>query len=153
MNAIIIYDSKFGNTERIAKAIGHALEHEFDLSVHSVDEQPTLPVGLELLVIGGPTHAHGLSQPMRTFLQDISAGELRDVMVLAFDTRFRMPKFISGTAAAKIAGALRRKGAKLIMPPESFFVSRTEGHPLEVGEEARAIAWAHDVIALLAPAA
>ena len=152
MNAIVIYDSKFGNTERIAKTIGRALEDGFTVRVQSVDETPAIPAGLELLVIGGPTHAHGMSQPMRTFLKGIPEEALRDVTALAFDTRFRMPVIISGSAASGIAKVLRRNGAKVLRRPESFFVSRSEGHPLEAGEEDRATAWARDVIALLAPA-
>ena len=153
MNAIVIYDSKFGNTERIAKAIGYALADELNVRVQSVDETAALPRELELLVIGGPSHAHGMSIPMRTFLQGMPNDALRAVPALVFDTRFRMSKIISGTAAAKIARVLRRNGAKVLLPPESFFVSRSEGHPLEPGEQERATAWARDVIAFLAHAA
>jgi flavorubredoxin len=153
MNAIVIYDSKFGNTERIAKAIGHALADELNVRVQSVDETAAIPDGLELLVIGGPTHAHGMSGPMRAFLQDIPVDALRAVPALAFDTRFRMPRIISGTAASAIGKVLRRKGAKVLLRPESFFVSRSEGNPLEPGEQERATAWARDVIAFLAHAA
>jgi flavorubredoxin len=152
MNAMVIYDSKFGNTERIAKAIGDALADELNVRVQAVGDTAAIPGGLELLVIGGPTHAHGMSGPMRAFLEDIPADALRDVPALAFDTRFRMPTIISGTAASGIGKALRRKGAKILLRPASFFVSRVEGNPLEPGEQERASEWARDIVALLAHA-
>jgi flavorubredoxin len=152
MNAIVLYDSKFGNTARIAQVIGRVLEETFTIRVQSIDEAPAIAPGLELLVLGGPTHAHGISAPMRTFLQGIPADVLRNCAALVFDTRFRMPAFLSGRAAPKIARVLKRKGAQLLLQPESFFVSRSEGHPLEPGEEERASAWARNVIALLAHA-
>ena len=149
MNAMVIYDTKFGNTERLAKAIGRALEEAFTVGVQSVAGRPELSPGLELLVIGGPTHAHGMSMAMRTFLWELPEDILRDVPALAFDTRFRLPAIFSGTAASRIAKALKRKGAKLLLRPESFFVSTSEGNPLEPGEEERATAWTTGVLETL----
>lgn len=150
MNALVLFDSKFGNTERIAQAIGHALEAEFTVQVQSIAEQPAIPSRLDLLVVGGPTHAHGLSQPMRDFLEGLPNNVLRDMPVLVFDTRFRMHPLLSGRAGPKIARWLRRQGAHLLVPPESFFVLRSEGHPLEPGEAERAATWARQAIAALA---
>lgn len=147
MSALVLYDSKFGNTERIARAIGRVLEAEFTVQVQSIAEQPTIPSDLDLLAVGGPTHAHGLSQPMHAFLEGLPNNVLGDIPVLAFDTRFRLHPLLSGRAAPKIARWLRRQGANLLVPPESFFVVRSEGHPLEPGEEERAAAWTRQALA------
>jgi flavodoxin len=150
MKAIVIYDSKFGNTERLAREIGAALEDDYSVEVRSCDEPLDSVAGLDLLVVGGPTHGHGLSQPMRTFLTRIREVGLYNIPLLTFDTRFRMAALLTGRAAPKIARELRRKGAHLLAPPESFFVERSDGNPLEPGEEQRAHEWVKQCVAAVA---
>jgi hypothetical protein len=62
----------------------------------------------------------------------------------AFDTRFRWPVFLSGSAARAIADRLKVKGARLVAKPGSFFVERSEGS-LADGELDRAGVWAHQM--------
>ncbi len=162
MNAMVIYDTEFGNTERIAKAIGHALEGEFTVRVQAIAEQPAIPPELELLVIGGPTQMHESSPRMRDFLKGLPEARLEGMQALAFDTRYRMMKLLAGSAAERIGKALRKQGARLLAAPESFFVGRDvppEGEKhrhdmerLEPGEEERAAAWAREGIASLSQA-
>ena len=138
MNALIVYDSRFGNTERIARAIAEALECR---SVGVGDVAPADVEGVDLLLVGGPTQVHGVSPALRAFLAGLPAHALQDVPAAAFDTRFPKARALTGSAAAGLARRLGRKGARLVAPPESFFVTDMEG-PLVEGELERAAGWA-----------
>ena len=78
---------------------------------------------------------------MREMLEGVPQGALGGMRALAFDTRYRGPRLVRGSAAKDIASLLRHLGCRLLAPPESFFVKGEEG-PLEPGEEYRAKAWA-----------
>ena len=150
MNALIVYDSKFGNTERIARAIAGRLG-----SARLIRAEEAGALGrteCDLLIVAGPTQRHGTSPAMQEWLERIPRGGLKDVPAAAFDTRYRMSRFLSGSAAARIESRLKRAGARLVVPPESFFVERDvppqgekrrhEMERLELGEEQRAAEWA-----------
>jgi len=137
MRAMVIYDSLYGNTAQIAQAIGRALSAE----VHPISEVNTIPAKLDLLVVGGPTQMHGIDEPLKNFLGELSGQTVENVAVAAFDTRLHWPEFVSGSAAKEIAKRLKENGAHLVAAPESFFVDGKEG-PLSAGELDRATQWA-----------
>jgi flavodoxin len=140
MEALVIYDPKFGNTQKIAEAIGEALRRYGTAKVYGLEKAFPEQFGpIDLLVIGGPTQAHGVSARMRQFTDGIRAGT--GMMAATFDTRFRMPAVISGSAAKTIARRLKRAGVNVCVEPESFFVSRGGSPELESGEVERAPAW------------
>ena len=153
MNTWIIYDSKFGNTEKIAQAITMAL-HDYS-TVH------TLPVNkanafslvnasdIDMLIVGCPTQTHGISPAMKSFLDKIPPNALRGLPTVCFDTRLNSPRWISGSAAHNLARVLYEKGAYVVVKSESFFVGEAEG-PLETGELDRAATWAQAVVTRLA---
>lgn len=142
MKSLIIYESEYGNTEKIARAIADALGQYGDARTASVDSLDRVDSqGLNVLVVGAPTQRHGLPAAVRDLLERTPQDELRGVGALAFDTRYRRARWITGSAAKEIAKQLRRMGCKLLSEPESFFVEGAEG-PLESGEEDRARAWA-----------
>ncbi|MEX1157372.1 MAG: flavodoxin domain-containing protein [Thermomicrobiales bacterium] len=141
MNALVVYDSKFGNTRQIAEAIGGALGDRYDVSLQPVTDQPEVTQAISLLLVGGPTHAHGISQPMRQFLDNLPKDAVSNVAVATFDTRFHKPKLIVGAASDGIAKRLRKRGARIVTEPESFWVESGEG-PLSAGEVERARTWA-----------
>ena len=146
MNTLIIYDSLFGNTKHIAEAMAKALEKHGSVQFVSAAEIETLELtGLDLLVFGCPTQIHGLTPAVRTLLDSIPSGALQGLGAMAFDTRYHMPKLLSGSAAQIIAKKLKQAGASLTLPPESFFVTAREG-PLEDGELERAAHWAEKVL-------
>lgn len=61
MKSVVIYDSRFGNTKVLSEAMGAALQVQGPVRVLSVDEAvPESPVDADLLVVGGPTHDHGM---------------------------------------------------------------------------------------------
>lgn len=150
MKALVLYDSKFGNTRQIAEAIGLPLSAHYDVSVQSVAETTAIPQDIDLLVIGGPTHAHGISQPVQQFLSRVPGDVVRGTPVATFDTRFQMPKLLVGAASEGIAKRLRTQGARLVSEPESFYVTAGEG-PLADGEVERAGAWARQLVETAVP--
>ena len=158
MKTLVVYDSVFGNTEQIARAIGSALGSAEDVRVLRVTEvQPGQLVGLDLLIAGSPTRGFRPTPAITNWLKSLPAGSLRGIRVAAFDTRISMadpgiPGFlrfmvrIFGYAAQPIAKRLVRKSGQLAVPPEGFIVNASEG-PLREGELERAAAWARQVLA------
>jgi len=145
MNTLIIYDSAFGNTAQIAQAMAGKLgEHgTVRTALASEADLPEMK-DLDLLVVGGPTQRHGTSPAMKALLERLPRRTLRGAGAAAFDTRYHMAAWKSGSAAQRIASGLKRTGASLLVEPESFFVAEREG-PLEEGELERAARWAEEV--------
>ncbi len=156
MKALIVYDSFFGNTEKIARAIGNALETGAEVDISRPGDLSAGQLqGVDLLVVGSPTRAFSLSEGTKAFLARIPAGGLQGVKAAAFDTRM-LPEDVKngvytffaglfGYAAAKIAKRLVKKGANLILPPEGFAVTGGEG-PLKDSELERASAWGRSLL-------
>ena len=166
MRALVIYESMYGNTHLVADAIGRGLEVLGDVTVapiHAVDDADLSD--LDLVVVGGPTHVHGMSRPRtRKAAVDAAAGDdsltvepdaagpgVRDWLsslpatlpghtrAAAFDTRIDAPAFLTGRASKAIDRALRHHGFETVVDPESFLV--TKHNELEPDEETRATAW------------
>ena len=156
MKALIVYDSYFGNTEQIARAIGAGLGSAHDAEVvRAGDLQPDHLKDVTLLGVGSPTRAFRPTPAMVAFLKSLPDGSLSGVSVFAFDTRIgleKMPKILTflarifGYAAEPMANRLTRKGGRLAAPPSGFFVLGSEG-PLQEGEIERAGALARTLVA------
>ena len=152
MKALVVYESYFGNTEKIAHAIGGALGAGEDTAVlKAVDVKPEQLAKVELLVVGSPTRAFHQTKGVTDFLKSIPAGRLSGIKVAAFDTRVSLEDVNSklltwlantfGYAAEPISAKLRKKGGEPAAAPEGFIVKGTEG-PLKEGELERAAEWA-----------
>jgi flavodoxin I len=160
MKAMVVYDSAYGNTEKIAQAIGQALGSPEDVEiVQAGSAKPEQLAGLTLLIVGSPTQKFSPTGATTSFLKSIPKNGLNGVKVAAFDTRFTVSEIekvrilaffvrIFGYAAEPIAGRLEKKGGVLAVPPEGFYVGATEG-PLLDGELERAADWAGQIIATL----
>jgi flavodoxin len=157
MKALVVYDSFFGNTEKIAQAIGQALGAAGEVAVRRVSEvQPAQLTGVELLVVGSPTRAFRPSPLTTSLLNKLPAGSLQGVKVATFDTRVSTEDAKSailgfmvnlfGYAAQPMAIKLRKRGGTPVGTPEGFFVRASEG-PLKEGELERAAAWAKGLVA------
>jgi len=144
MKVLIVYDSVYGNTEQIARAIGGAITPANEVKVVRVGEANPSEFGtLDLLVIGSPTQGGRPTPPVREFLGKISE-LVEGIRVAAFDTRIPSRWVgIFGYAAGRIAKTLNGKCGNLVAP-QGFFVKGTEG-PLKDGELARAAAWAKEI--------
>ncbi len=156
MNALVVYDSLFGNTEQIAQAIGDALAAQADVEVRRAgDVKPEDLTGLDLLIVGTPTHGGRPSPATKTWLQSLAPNSLAGIKVAAFDTRIPSQGaswFLSlivkifGYAAQPLAKSLAQAGGAEIVQPEGFAVTGREG-PLQDGELERATAWAQQILA------
>ncbi len=148
MNALVLYDSKYGNTERIAETIALALQEAVPTrlaSIEEVDDCDEWLRGIDLLVVGGPTHRHGISEPLKTTLACLGDRALGGVRVAVFDTRAHGAQLVTGSAAARLVKLLRHRGAWVVVPPASFIVRATEG-PLLEGETEHARQWTLEVL-------
>jgi flavodoxin len=152
MKILVIYDSVFGNTEKIAQAIGTAVSTKKDAVVKRVAEVNSEDLqGLDLLLVGSPTRGFRPTEAIAAFLKNLSVGAVQNVKAAVFDTRipidsikpaiFRSIVKKGGYAAPVMAKELEKKGATVITEPEGFFVKGSEG-PLLEGELERAAAWA-----------
>jgi len=164
MRALVVFESMFGNTEAIARAIAEGLAGAAAVEVIEVGSAPTtLPAGVDLLVVGGPTHAHGMSKPesradsarragdrlvsrgigIREWLAALRGGSSA-VAAAAFDTRIKGPGLLWGSAARGADKLLRGRGVRVVAGPESFVVDGPTGplfDRLVEGEIERARAW------------
>lgn len=161
--AWVVYESMFGNTGEVARAVGEGLEGWADVEVREVSRAGAPPPDLDLLVVGGPTHAFGMTRASTRADAATKAGrpvesaqmgirEWLDELPTAaparafatFDTRVDHPR-VPGSAAKKAAKRLRRLHATPTTDPESFWVHGTEG-PLIEGELERARAWGRTLV-------
>ncbi len=138
MKILVVYDSKYGNTERIARSIASGLGPGHQIAIEPVGPSQQIDPATELLIVGGPTQAHGASPMMKTFLAGLP--QLAGIRHAAFDTRFDRPRLLTGAASGVIEAGLRKHGSVRATPAQSFFVEHGEG-PLVPGEEDRAAAW------------
>lgn len=159
MKSLVLYDSAYGNTEKVAQAIAGVLSSQSETMLVSLSDAGYAQLsGIDLLVVGSPTQAVNMTKPMSAFLKDIPKNTLKGVKVAAFDTRFTLDKLVEvthmksflvrmfGYAAKSIADQLVKKGGSLVLPPEGFIVEDTEG-PIREGELERAAEWAGRLLA------
>ncbi|OGN98132.1 MAG: hypothetical protein A2Y89_07120 [Chloroflexi bacterium RBG_13_51_18] len=146
MKALVIYDSLYGNTEQIAKAISGALGAEAK-AVRVGEVKPDELAAYSLIIIGSPTQGGRATPAIKTFLANLPADALKDKRLAAFDTRnksFLVKMF--GWAATRIEAAIKAKGGNTTAQPQGFFVKGTKG-PLVDGELERAATWAKAIAA------
>jgi flavodoxin len=170
MGAVVVYESVYGNTRAVAEAIANGLGDARVLPVHAAPDDVQ---GYDLVVVGGPTHMHGMAtrssrhaavealhedgnahriepgateEPgLRAWLRDLP--EAPDVRAATFDTRVDKSPWLTGAASRGIAKRLRRRGYEVV-DSESFLVDESEG-PLAEGELARAREWGRKLASLL----
>lgn len=159
MRALVVFESMFGNTEAVATAIADGLSAQLPVDLREVSDAPSeLDADGLLLVVGGPTHAFGMTRPQTR--QDAAKqrggpvvsegigirewlGELRPTrpaVAAAFDTRVKTRWPMPGSAARGAMKRLNRLGFTTAAPACSFYVTGTPG-PLLEGERDRARQW------------
>jgi flavodoxin len=143
MKALVIYDTTFGNTQKVAETVAETLGKGVKTILVS-GVNPKDLAGIDLLVVGSPILGWSPSEKTKAFLAGLHPGQLKGVKAAAFDTRISL--FIHGDAAKKIATALEAAGAQIVATPEGFTVKGNEG-PLKVGELEKAKKWAGDIAA------
>lgn len=166
MRAFVVVESVFGNTRRIAEEVAHGLAEGLgetgQVRLADVSNSARPVDRVDLLVVGGPTHAFAMTrmatrrsaaeqagggaQPAEAGLREWLAAMTKapeGARAAAFDTRMDRPR-LPGSAAAGAARKLRRLGYDLVARPETFRVTGTQG-PLCEGELERARAWGFGV--------
>lgn len=162
MRAFVVYESMYGNTQRVAEAIGQALAAAGEVTVVDVASAPTrLPDRVDLLVVGGPTHAFGMSRSATRQQALATGGRSTDLqtgirewlgalrvgspapLAATFDTRVKVP-MLPGSAANAAARVLRQLGLN-VGDRESFYVEDQDG-PLREGELDRAATWGRGLV-------
>lgn len=166
MNFTVVYESIYGNTADVAAAIATGLNDHGAVALVTAEEAAG---PFDFLVVGAPTHAHGLPTTMsRAGVEDaitrrVAAGETVDYHPTAamrafidglagvdgtpaacFDTRFEKSAILTGSAARTMAKKLKKLGYTIAAEPESFFVLDSEG-PLKAGELDRARTWGSSI--------
>lgn len=142
MKTLVVYDSVYGNTEIIARAIGDAIPGEVQvLRVGQVNAGDLKNV--DLLIIGAPTHGAMPTEAVQDLVARVGPPAREGAKAATFDTRLTW-KFLErwgGFAAPKMADALVEKGWTLAGEPGGFFVKGLKKGPLKRGEAERAAAW------------
>ena len=153
---MVLFDSYFGNTELIARAVMRGLStHHQTEAMRLKDLGVSLPEGVDILVVGSPTRAFRPSPEMQAFLRKIPSERASRLHVASFDTRIRPENVKSGFvrfmmkcfgyAARPMLKTLEQKGAKVMAPAAGFAVNNTEG-PLADGELERARLWGEQLM-------
>lgn len=170
MRALIVYESMFGNTHTVAQHISEGVETVFETTIVAVhDATPALVAAADLVVVGGPTHVHGMSSErsragavdqaaqdddleldpdalgagLRDWFGGLTDGSGSGHLAAAFDTRVHASAMLTGQASKGITKRLRAHGFGLAVDGESFFVDKT--NHLEPGEADRATTWGRTV--------
>ncbi len=173
MNVLVVYESSYGNTHLVADAIGDGLG-----TAHAVEVVPVARAAQELvdradlIVVGGPTHVHGMSHAstrqkaievgheagsplqldpdaegpgLREWFDQLQPGKAASA---AFDTRVEGSALITGRASKGISKQLRHHGFHEIAEPMSFLVTK-DTHLVD-GQQAAARQWGAELAATLA---
>jgi hypothetical protein len=168
VRALVVYESMYGNTAKVAAAIAEGMG---DAVVIEVGAAPAfLPTEVEIVVVGGPTHAHGMSHTgsrkdaaERVTRPVISRGPgirewiaglrvAKPTLAASFDTRANGPEILTGSAAKGAAKALQGRGCRLAAPPASFVLDGLKGKPYDRVAEAeleRAREWGRSLARML----
>lgn len=165
MHAIVVHESAWGNTQAVADAVAAGLGTSLTTEVVAVADAPPLPeLSVDLLVVGAPTQAFGLSRPstredahrrggrqLATGVREWIAEGSTQLTIATFDTHVRHPN-LPGHAGHGAARTLRKMGCTVLADPETFYVDDYEG-PLLPGELDRAREWGEELGRRLAGAA
>ena len=139
VKTLVVYDSAYGNTAKIAEAIAEGLGTK---ALHISKFKIEYLKSLKLLVVGSPIQGWRPLEGMNQWLDAFSGSQLKNIKVTSFDTRMKV--FFHGDASLKILGRLVDKGGSKLVDPKVFFVKGKEG-PLFDGEMERAVEWGKEL--------
>lgn len=166
MRTVVVYESMFGNTHEVAEQIAASFNDLGEVRVCSTKTfAPADAIDVDLLILGGPTHLHGMTSKvsrrsaaqtaledptvdlddefggpgLREWIRDLPQGNGR--FCAAFDTRADKPEILTGSAARGIARRLHHHGYVELLDHESFVLDGNG--PMAGTEIERVQAWAH----------
>ena len=157
MKVVVVYDSKYGNTAKIANALVSAIEEPNITQLLLAQDATNADLHrVGMLIVGSPTQGGRPTQNIQKFLENLPNGALKNISVVAFDTRFAVDEHgvglellmkTMGFAASHIAAGLEAKGGVQLVEPEGFIVQQKEG-PLRKSELDRANKWAKSLLSI-----
>ncbi|MCK9286085.1 MAG: flavodoxin family protein [Sphaerochaetaceae bacterium] len=160
MNILILYDSVFGNTAKVAEAMKNSVPEGHRVSAIKFDAfTMDMLKNLDVLVVGSPTRAFRPTPAISDLLKRLPSDALaQGIHTVAFDTRVSLKdvnsKFLNmmvalfGYAAEPIDKLLLKRGGTQLAEPKWFYVNGKEG-PLKSGELESAAAWMNELLARL----
>ncbi len=156
MSALVVYESMWGNTEAVAEAVARGVGPDVP-TVDVLRAPDVIPSDVDLLAVGGPTHAFSMSREstrrdaeqkgapqghqgrgIREWLEALPSSDRVDVAT--FDTRVAKVRKLPGSAAKAAGKAVKHHHLGRLIASESFYVDDLDG-PLLDGELERAVAW------------
>lgn len=145
MQTLLVYDSVYGNTEIVARAIGDVLPGEVRLL--RVEQVKADDLAVDLLIIGSPTHGALPTEAAQALVEKIGSPSCQGAQAATFDTRLTWG-FLRryGFAADRLADTLKKRGWTLVGTPGGFYVRGLKKGPLKKGEVERAGAWARALV-------
>lgn len=148
MKALVVYYSQFGNTRQVAEAIARVFQKEGQARTLDTEQLAAADLeGIDLVVMGAPTHKMNLPQAIRPLFERLPRRVLRGVSTAAFDTSYEMAGLLARlTAARRLDAKLRKLGGKRLVPAETFHVEHHHEGPLLEGEIERARRWAGSIL-------
>lgn len=174
MEALVVYESMYGNTHAVADHIADGLRAGIETRVVPVGEATAVLVAdALLLVVGGPTHVHGMTRStsrksaieaadddrhldldpgaegpgLRDWFQELARAKDVRRFGAAFDTRLKGPPALTGRASKGIAKRIRQHRYEQLVEPTSFVVDN-ENHLID-GEAERATGWGEQLASAL----
>ncbi|HUK75957.1 MAG TPA: flavodoxin domain-containing protein [Nitrososphaerales archaeon] len=143
MRAIVVFDSRYGNTEKIARSLAAGISEAGveTACLNSRDAKVGALKECDLVCIGAPTEAFSASKPIKEFLAKLDGADLADKRGFAFDTK--LGSRVSGSASKFIEKRLKTLGLSILAPRESAIVlspasrDRASATRLKEGEEQR----------------
>ena len=147
MKGLVIYDSSYGNTKKIAETIEETLKDSgMEVDLFSIKNVKKLNAkDYNFLVLGSPTRFGTMSFAIRFFFGKVKSEEWMNKPFAAFDTENpeNMEKK-EWSAAEKIAERLRDKKMNQLLPVLKAAVLGQKG-PLKEGEIERTKDYARDL--------
>lgn len=156
MKTLVIYDSYFGNTEKVAKTIHETLKEKHSCKIYKADQfKKEYLKDIELLIVGSPTRAFRPTENLTKLIKDIPHKYMENIKIATFDTRIDentinskiLPFFmkIFGYAAKPLEKSLKAKGGVVVNENIGLIVEDTEG-PLREGEIERVKEWVEQTL-------
>jgi len=151
MKGIVVYDSSYGNTKKIAETIAETLKEDgIGVDTFYVKDVKKLDAkSYDFFVLGSPTKWGTMSFAVRGFLNKVKSKEWMNKPFASFDTE--NPENIErkeGSAAEKIAEKLKQKQMNQVAPVLKAVVLGWKG-PLQEGEIERTKEYARELAAKL----
>jgi len=145
MRILVMYDTMYGNTERVAKLVAGELTacgHEVSFRRQSESGEEDF-IGVPLWIIGSPTRWGRAPFRFGTLLKNAVKDAGKDHDFVVFDTRYEA---VHSGAADRIHRMMTRGGLRPLLPPQQFIV---DGKELRADQEERAKELGRTIASLL----